>query len=205
MPRPEMTDPESGLLYSRGMEYTTTGGIRQSARFWQCVIVGTTVATRYGRCGTMGLVTVNHYSETHYAEKKFNGLLRTRDRSRSHFSSRYSSASFFIPAPIANLASSSRRRGVSYTGSGGSNPNAGFAVIAYYSEALAKSEEYEPAFPDSLYTAIATERLSARRIAFASLAGYSIDETLALDLSDDDLAVMAGLTLMGQNLNLSNI
>lgn len=179
-----------------GYEYTFSEGT--SDKYWQVFCIGSVVATRYGRRGAIGQVTVHHEPQTWQANDLLNRLLDAKERKGYRLTSR-SSLRFEVPAVIAEAAQSTNT-----TGSGGQNTGAAHALAAYYLKAALDSGTNLQC-NDPLLEALATGTLSPRRIALGAFAGYTIKDAVLRNTGDEDLAVMAGLNSLGGGPSISDI
>lgn len=180
-----------------GAEYTYT--VAPHNKYWQVISSGNVVATRYGRRGSLGSVTVHHMIGPSHAGAKRDALIAEKIR-KGYRSTPNSQLTFSLPSPILTVAASV----TGHTGRGGVNPHAGYALIAYYAEA-ARASRVTLKSEDVLVQEIVNGHTQPRRVALAALAGYRITDKALTELDDESLEVMAGLLSLGNSYDISTV
>lgn len=175
-------------VYAREMVMTEG----TSNKYWRALHARGTVATHYGRRGSLGQVTVHHTTPA-AAEVKFEDLLTQKYRKGYEYTPG-SRLAFDVPVALLDAASSTNS-----TGRGGSHAGLAHALVAYYLDAAARAH-VTLAAGDPMQAAIAEGRLTAQRIAVGALAGYAVTDPALLTADPEELAVMAGLIALDGDL-----
>lgn len=183
-------------IAAEGYEYVFSEG--SSDKYWQIFRVGTVVATRYGRRGALGQVTVHHENSTWMATERLEKLLMAKER-KGYRSTRGGHVRFEVPQVIAEAAQSTNT-----TGRGGQNTAAAHALAAYY---LAASTErgVELSCGDPLYAEVRQATITPRRLALGAFAGIDFKDPALRTADEEDIAVMAGLNSLAGGPSVAGI
>lgn len=184
------------VIRGRGLEMTMRDGSHD--KYWQVVLAGLTVATRYGRIGSAGQVTVHQLSNTAQAMNKFYDLVQSKDR-KGYRETPGTRTDFTIPEVLTTSAQSTSDG----TGRGGSIKAAAHALMAYYLQTASQQRALMSA--DPLTRALSSGQMTARRLALGAFAGYTATDTELTTMDEDTLATLGGLAVLGSGLSLADV
>lgn len=184
-------------ISAQGEEYLhTTGG---HSKFWQVILAGSTVATRYGKIGGPSQITVHHHPSTGAARDQFQRLTDEKVR-KGYRENRNARVSFLIPEVLTTAAQSTALN----TGRGGHLPAAAQALSAYYLETVIRTGHALQS-NDPIYRALATGTINARHAALGAFAGYQITDPVLTTMDSETLAVMGGLLTLGSGTTIDDL
>ncbi len=189
--------PQNDTVRASGAELTFVEGSHN--KYWQIIQAGNAVATRYGRIGSLGSITVHHEYNVNAAVYKMNRDLGAKER-KGYRMTPASMVNFLVPTTVATLASST----AAHTGNGGINRYAGYALTAYYAEA-ALGGRFRIESDDPLIKEILSGAYPARRVALAALAGYRVTDKALAGLDDESLEIMAGFDSLNNGYSIASV
>lgn len=189
--------PRDNVISAAGEEFALIEGPHK--KYWQVIRAGNTIATRYGRVGSLGQVTIHHFN-TSLEAGDYHYKLTTAKKNKGYHATSGTRTGFNLPEIINSEASSTNH----HTGRGGNNGNAAYALFAYWIGTLVSTNN-SLVSGDPLFLAMANGRLSKERAAYAAFAGYKPTDP-AVDAYDDAaLASLAGLTALTAGYSLASI
>lgn len=189
--------PNQDTVSATGEEFALIEGTHK--KYWQIIRAGRTIATRYGRIGSLGQVTIHHFDSLLAAGDYYYKLTTTKEN-KGYLAISGTRTAFSLPAIITTQASSTNH----HTGRGGTNGNAAYALFAYWIGTLLHNG-HALVSGDPLFLAMSNGRLSKERAAYAAFAGYKPTDTAVDNYDDASLASLAGLTALTEGFSLASI